>query len=261
MKDMSVQAVASQQDSSVQKPPEDVTPPQEDAEVIPTLADYAEEESKSLAEMIKDAQEKAEANRNNLKVKNNTRYGDAPLEAYARLARAKNVSEVNAAAGYARRRMAQLKGALHVDSDNAAKIKAEISQLQKAVNRGAKKKRDLTREQQEAKRKAQSEEEEQRKQLELRRISAGSPYFRPAGYPDYRHTDGTAPAGTVHGRSADRFLPGCRHTAVCGDSCRRSRPGANGSNLRSGITEYGSKAPAGQPGRSFFHARSSTGWS
>lgn len=168
MKDMSVQAVASQQDSSVQKPPEDVTPPQEDAEVIPTLADYAEEESKSLAEMIKDAQEKAEANRNNLKVKNNTRYGDAPLEAYARLARAKNVSEVNAAAGYARRRMAQLKGALHVDSDNAAKIKAAISQLQKAVNRGAKKKRDLTREQQEAKRKAQSEEEEQRKQLELR---------------------------------------------------------------------------------------------
>ena len=146
MKDMSVQAVAaaSQQDSSVQKPPEDVAPPQEDAEVIPTLADYAEEESKSLAEMIKDAQEKAEANRNNLKVKNNTRYGDAPLEAYARLARAKNVSEVNAAAGYARRRMAQLKGALHVDSDNAAKIKAAISQLQKVVNRGAKKKRDLT---------------------------------------------------------------------------------------------------------------------
>lgn len=183
MKDMSVQAVAaaSQQDSSVQKPPEDVAPPQEDAEVIPTLADYAEEESKSLAEMIKDAQEKAEANRNNLKVKNNTRYGDAPLEAYARLARAKSVSEVNAAAGYARRRMAQLKGALHVDSDNAAKIKAAISQLQKAVNRGAKKKRDLTREQQEAKRKAQSEEEEQRKQLELRRRQAQRT-IREAGY-------------------------------------------------------------------------------
>ena len=183
MKDMSVQAVAaaSQQDNAVQKPPEDVAPPQEDAEVIPTLADYAEEESKSLAEMIKDAQEKAEANRNNLKVKNNTRYGDAPLEAYARLARAKNVSEVNAAAGYARRRMAQLKGALHVDSDNAAKIKAAISQLQKAVNRGAKKKRDLTREQQEAKRKAQSEEEEQRKQLELRRRQAQRT-IREAGY-------------------------------------------------------------------------------
>ena len=65
MKDMSVQAVAaaSQQDNAVQKPPEDVAPPQEDAEVIPTLADYAEEESKSLAEMIKDAQEKAEASR------------------------------------------------------------------------------------------------------------------------------------------------------------------------------------------------------
>ncbi len=262
MKDMSVQAVAaaSQQDSSVQKPPEDVAPPQEDAEVIPTLADYAEEESKSLAEMIKDAQEKAEANRNNLKVKNNTRYGDAPLEAYARLARAKNVSEVNAAAGYARRRMAQLKGALHVDSDNAAKIKAAISQLQKVVNRGAKKKRDLTREQQEAKRKAQSEEEEQRKQLELRRRQAQrtireAGYLREAHISDQlatRHPDGTAPAGTVHGRSADRFLPGRRRTAVCGGGRRRSSPGANGSNLRSGITEYGSKAPAGQPGRSFF---------
>ena len=77
--------------------------------------------------------------------------------------------------------MAQLKGALHVDSDNAAKIKAAISQLQKAVNRGAKKKRDLTREQQEAKRKAQSEEEEQRKQLELRRRQAQRT-IREAGY-------------------------------------------------------------------------------
>ena len=74
-----------------------------------------------------------------------------------------------------------MKGALHVDSDNAAKIKAAISQLQKAVNRGAKKKRDLTREQQEAKRKAQSEEEEQRKQLELRRRQAQRT-IREAGY-------------------------------------------------------------------------------
>lgn len=194
MKDMSVQAVASQQDSSVQKPPEDVTPPQEDAEVIPTLADYAEEESKSLAEMIKDAQEKAEANRNNLKVKNNTRYGDAPLEAYARLARAKNVSEVNAAAGYARRRMAQLKGALHVDSDNAAKIKAAINQLQKAVNRGERKKRELDREHlTEVRRKRAAKEDLKEKERRLRqellrrksqRIIRESGYMREAEISD-----------------------------------------------------------------------------
>lgn len=171
MKDMSVQAVAaaSQQDNAVQKPPEDVAPPQEDAEVIPTLADYAEEESKSLAEMIKDAQEKAEASRNNLKVKNNTRYGDAPLEAYARLARAKSVSEVNAAAGYARRRMAQLKGALHVDSDNAAKIKAAISQLQKAVNRGERKKKELNQERLTELRRAKAAKEEKKEKEKLLR--------------------------------------------------------------------------------------------
>lgn len=125
---------------------------------------------KSLTEMIKDAQEKAEANRSALKVsKNNTRYGDAPLEAYARLARAKSVSEVNAASGYARRRIAQLRGKLHADPENSAKIKAAIQQLQKAVNRGARKKQDLTREKINAQRKAESEEAGQRREDDLRR--------------------------------------------------------------------------------------------
>ena len=166
MKDMSVQAVAaaSQQDNAVQKPPEDVAPPQEDAEVIPTLADYAEEESKSLAEMIKDAQEKAEANRNNLKVKNNTRYGDAPLEAYARLARAKNKAQVNAASGFARRKLFQLKAALHSDSENTPTIRGAINQLQKSINRAERKKRELDREQLLDRRqaKARREKEEQK---------------------------------------------------------------------------------------------------
>lgn len=169
---MSIQpvAAASQQDGWTQKPEEDSIPAQDSAAAVPTLSDYAEEESKSLTEMIKDAQEKAEAHRSALKVtKNSTRYGDAPLEAYARLARAKSVSEVNAASGYARRRIAQLRGKLHVDKENSAKIKAAIQQLQKAVNRGARKKRELTREQIDARRQAHSEEAQLRKETELRR--------------------------------------------------------------------------------------------
>lgn len=170
MKDMSIQpvAAASQQDGWSQR--DSSASVQDSAAAAPTLSDYAEEESKSLTEMIKDAQEKAEAHRSALKVtKNSTRYGDAPLEAYARLARAKSVSEVNAASGYARRRIAQLQGKLHVDPENSAKIKAAIQQLQKAVNRGARKKRELTREKIDAQRVARSEEAQRRKETELRR--------------------------------------------------------------------------------------------
>ncbi len=170
MKDMSIQpvAAASQQDGWSQR--DSSASVQDSAAAAPTLSDYAEEESKSLTEMIKDAQEKAEAHRSALKVtKNSTRYGDAPLEAYARLARAKSVSEVNAASGYARRRIAQLQSKLHVDPENSAKIKAAIQQLQKAVNRGARKKRELTREKIDAQRVARSEEAQRRKETELRR--------------------------------------------------------------------------------------------
>lgn len=167
---MSIQpvAAASQQDGWSQR--DSSASVQDSAAAAPTLSDYAEEESKSLTEMIKDAQEKAEAHRSALKVtKNSTRYGDAPLEAYARLARAKSVSEVNAASGYARRRIAQLQSKLHVDPENSAKIKAAIQQLQKAVNRGARKKRELTREKIDAQRVARSEEAQRRKETELRR--------------------------------------------------------------------------------------------
>ena len=170
MKDMSIQpvAAASQQDGWSQR--DSSASVQDSAAAAPTLSDYAEEESKSLTEMIKDAQEKAEAHRSALKVtKNSTRYGDAPLEAYARLARAKSVSEVNAASGYARRRIAQLQSKLHVDPENSAKIKAAIQQLQKAVNRGARKKRELTREKIDAQRVARSEEAQRRTETELRR--------------------------------------------------------------------------------------------
>ena len=182
MQDMRIQAAAAatSQDSRTQ-----TGSTQGSAEAA--LSDYAEEESKSLTEMIKDAQEKAEANRSALKVsKNNTRYGDAPLEAYARLARARTVSEVNAASGYARRRLAQFKTALRTDSENSAKIKAAINQLQKAINRGEKKKRELDREHlTELRRKRAAEEDksekEQRLRLELSR-RRGQRMIRESGY-------------------------------------------------------------------------------
>ena len=61
--------------------------------------------SLDLYEMMKDAREQAEATREKFQglKKGSTRYGDAPIEAYARLARARRPADVNAAAGYARR--------------------------------------------------------------------------------------------------------------------------------------------------------------
>ena len=119
----------------------------EEEDMFSGLFAQGEEEAKTLVEMIQDAQEKAAAQREALKLpKNSTRYGDAPLEAYARLTRAKSAAQVNSATGYARRRLAQFKTALHTDSENSAKIKAAINQLQKAINRGEKKKKELNRE-------------------------------------------------------------------------------------------------------------------
>lgn len=59
-----------------------------------------EESRTSLTEMIQDAREKADAQREKFKLAKVTpRYGDAPLEAYARLSRAKTQSQVSSAAG------------------------------------------------------------------------------------------------------------------------------------------------------------------
>lgn len=100
-----------------------------------------------LYEMMRDAREKADATREKFNsIKPKPRYGDAPMEAYARLARAKRPSEVNAAAGYARRQIARLKAAKQTDPDNAKRIQAAINQLQKAVQRAGKKNRELDRE-------------------------------------------------------------------------------------------------------------------
>ena len=100
-----------------------------------------------LQEMMKDAREKADATRDKFSAaKPKPRYGDAPMEAYSRLARAKRHSEVNAAAGYARRQITRLQAAKRTDPDNAKRIQAAINQLQKAVQRAGKKNRELDRE-------------------------------------------------------------------------------------------------------------------
>ena len=106
-----------------------------------------EESRTTLTEMIREAKEKADAQREKFKLaKAAPRYGDAPLEAYARLNRAKTQGQASAAGGYARRRIAQLEAAQRSDPDHADQIKAAISQLKKAVTRAGKKKLEISRE-------------------------------------------------------------------------------------------------------------------
>ena len=115
-----------------------------------TAASQAKEKeapSFTICEMMKEAREKADATRDKFNsIKPKPRYGDAPMEAYARLARARRPAEVNAAAGYARRQIARLRAAKQTDPDNAKRIQAAINQLQKAVQRAGKKRRELDRE-------------------------------------------------------------------------------------------------------------------
>lgn len=176
MKDMSVSGAplaASQQEWTREQPADEaaVSPVEsQEGSTLGSMLSQGQEEQKTLVEMIQDAQEKAEAQREAMKLpKNSTRYGDAPLEAYARLARAKSRSEVDSASGYARRRLAQFKSALRTDSENSAKIRAAINQLQKAVNRGEKKKRELDRERlTEIRQKQAAKEERKEKERMLR---------------------------------------------------------------------------------------------
>ena len=134
--------------------------------------DYAastQRETKSVYEMMRDAREKAEARREQLKTPRNTRYGDAPMIAYARLARARTPGEVTAASGYARRKIAQLQSALRSDPDNKERIQASIRQLQKAVRRAGRKQRDIQREKlTETRRRKAQEEQNRQKAARLR---------------------------------------------------------------------------------------------
>ncbi len=110
---------------------------------------YADEESevKSLVEMMKEAKEHADEQRERFKLPKNTRYGDMPMEAYSRLSKARTQAQASAAAGYARQKIQQCQAALRQDPENAARIRATINSLQKAVNRAGKKKRELQQDQ------------------------------------------------------------------------------------------------------------------
>lgn len=104
-------------------------------------------ESESLAEMLRQAREKAEQRRDDLKVKvNPSRYGDAAMTAYSKLSGARTQAQVSAAAGYAQRQIARFQAAMRHDSENSERIKAAICQLRKAVGRAGKKKRELRQE-------------------------------------------------------------------------------------------------------------------
>jgi len=146
-----------------------------------------EESRTSLTDMIKDAREKADAQREKFKLAKVTpRYGDAPLEAYARISRAKSPSQAGSAGGYARRRIAQLEAAQRSDPDHADQIKAAIAQLKKAVSRANKKKLELSKEQlARARMKRMAREnkrrEEQRIRQELRK-SQSMRAVRESGY-------------------------------------------------------------------------------
>ncbi len=160
-----------------------------------------EESRTSLTEMIQDAKEKADQQREKFKLAKATpRYGDAPLEAYARLSRARTQAQVSSAAGYARRRLVQLQAAQRSDPDHADQIRAAVNQLKKAVGRANKKKLELTREQlARARQKRMAREnkrrEEQRIKQELRRAQSMRA-VREAGY--LRETD-------VANRQADQL--------------------------------------------------------
>lgn len=151
-----------------------------------------EESRATLTEMIQDAKEKADAQREKFKLAKVTpRYGDAPLEAYARLSRAKTQSQVSSVAGYARRRIAQLEAAQRSDPDHADQIRAAVGQLKKAVSRAGKKKMEFSREQlARARQKRMAREnrrrEEQRIKQELRR-SQSMRAVRESGY--FRETE------------------------------------------------------------------------
>jgi len=127
------------------------------------LADALREEQASqptLVEMMKEAREKAAERENMFQLpKNSRRYGEAAIIAYSKLARARSLGEVDAASGYARRQMAQLRAAKRSDPDNAERIQAAINQLQKAVNRAGRKKREISQETLTAKRQARLEKE------------------------------------------------------------------------------------------------------
>ncbi|NBI67507.1 hypothetical protein D1646_11940 [Pseudoflavonifractor sp. 60] len=158
-----------------------------DGEALAAALRERRESQPSLPEMMKEVQQRADERERMLKkTKNPSRYGDAPMMAYSKLARARTAGEVDAASGYARRQIARLRAAKGSDSENADRIQAAINQLQKAVNRAGRKKRELSQEKTAAARQARLEKEERireakRQRQELRRRQAQR-VIREAGY-------------------------------------------------------------------------------
>ena len=146
-------------------PAQGAAPVQEEQKALADALKEQEEDQKTLVEMMQEAKEKADKRKEQLKLpKNSRRYGDAAILAYSKLARARSLGEVDAASGYARRQIAQLRAAKHSDSDNAERIQAAINQLQKAVNRAGRKKRELSQEKLSAKRQARLEREKRERE-------------------------------------------------------------------------------------------------
>ena len=143
---------------SAGRPP--ASPANEEQQALVDALREEQEGQPDLAEMIKEAREKAAEREEMFKLpKNSRRYGDTAIIAYSKLARARSLGEVDAASGYARRQIAQLRAAKRSDSDNADRIQAAINQLQKAVNRAGRKKREISQEKLTAKRHARLEKE------------------------------------------------------------------------------------------------------
>ena len=136
------------------------SPANEEQQALVDALREEQEGQPDLAEMMKEAREKAAEREEMFKLpKNSRRYGDTAIIAYSKLARARSLGEVDAASGYARRQIAQLRAAKRSDSDNADRIQAAINQLQKAVNRAGRKKREISQEKLTAKRHAKLEKE------------------------------------------------------------------------------------------------------
>lgn len=166
MSSMSVSGVSPYSQSV---PAQGAAPVQEEQKALADALKEQEEDQKTLAEMMQEAQEKAEKQKDQFKLpKNSRRYGDAAIIAYSKLARARSLGEVDAASGYARRQIAQLRAAKGSDCDNADRIQAVINQLQKAVNRAGRKKREISQEKLAAKRQARLEKEKRTR--EARRL-------------------------------------------------------------------------------------------
>ena len=144
---------------------------QNEQESLAEALQRKQEEQPTLAEMMKQAKEKAAEREKMFQLpRNNRRYSEATVTAYTKLARARSAEEVDAASSYARRQIAQFRAAKRGDSDNAGRIQAAINQLQKAVNRAGRKKRELSQEKAMAKRQAKLEKEERvREARRLRR--------------------------------------------------------------------------------------------